>query len=332
MTRGRLLSGADIGRITECLDLNQRHIYIGASAPAPAPSAAPLSPPAATRLQVLYYNQSHFRSALLALRQSGGRKTAAAMQLLDLIQQAGQGIDSFSSLAATLAARIENAFNFVLNEEAHFVAIKSNSTIHLCFCGTPVEVDKWIQANEGLTLAVDGETLRIESTTVTTSPVTAVLAPTQMTEENLPFLARVAGLDLEALVPVELIRESLLALDENSPEPQVQKVLNAVADEDVRLFLHDVLSLAKAGDTAGAEARIRLRKGEACPVADAQGTTQSAITSDANSDQVTILNDLAPPPRNWNGPLIPPGSKNGCFSCIPTSGGSPKPHLTSPWF
>jgi len=142
---------------------------------------------------------------------------------------------------------------------------------------------------------VDGETLRIESTTVTTSPVTAVLAPTQMTEENLPFLARVAGLDLEALVSVELIRESLLALDENSPEPQVQKVLNAVADEDVRLFLHDVLSLAKAGDTAGAEARIRLRKGEACPVADAQGTTQSAITSDANSDQVTILNDLAPP-------------------------------------
>ncbi len=136
---------------------------------------------------------------------------------------------------------------------------------------------------------------------------------------------------MEALVPVELIRESLLALDENSPEPQVQKVLNAVADEDVRLFLHDVLSLAKAGDTAGAEARIRLRKGEACPVADAQGTTQSAITSDANSDQVTILNDLAPP-RNWNGSLIPPGSKNGCFSCIPTSGGSPKPHLTSPWF
>lgn len=196
--------------------------------------------------------------------------------------------------AARLVARIENALIYVLNEEARFVAIKSNSTIHLCYCGTPAEVESWLQANDGLTLAVDGDTLRIDSTVVTTTPTKAVLAPTQMTEDNQPFLARVKGLDLESLVPVELIRESLLALDENSPEPQLKKVLDAIPDEDVRLFLHDVLSLAKAGDITGAEARIRLRNGEACPVIDAQGMTQNAITSDANSDQVIILNDLDP--------------------------------------
>jgi hypothetical protein len=42
------------------------------------------------------------------------------------------------------------------------------------------------------------------------------------------------------------------------------------------------------------EACIRLRKGEACPVIDAQGMTQNAIASDANSDQVIVLNDLDP--------------------------------------
>jgi superfamily I DNA/RNA helicase len=291
-TRGRLLTGADLERMTGCLGLCQRHIYtgaVGATPPTPAPTTPVASAP---RLRVLYYNQSHFRSALLALRQSGGRKTAAASRLLNLIEQAGKGIDSFATLAASPDARIENALIYMLNEEARFVAIKSHSTFHLCYCGTPAEVESWLQANDGLTLAVDGETLRIDSTVVTTEPTKVNLPPTQMTEDNQPFLARVKGLDLENLVPVELIKDSLLSLDENSSEQQIRKVLDAIADEDVRLFLHDVLSLARAGDITGAEARIRLRKGEACPVVDADGMTQQAISSDANPDQVTDLTEL----------------------------------------
>jgi superfamily I DNA/RNA helicase len=293
-THSRLLTDADLERMVGCLGLNQRHIYTGATTLSPAASIATTPSGQAPRLQVLYYNQSHFRNALLKLRQAGGRKTAAAMRLLNLIQQAGEGIDSFATLAASPDDRIENAIIYTLNEEARFVAIKSNSTIHLCYCGTPEEVELWLEANDGLTLAVDGETLRIDSTVVTTAATKAVLAPTQITEDNLPFLARVKGLNLENLVPVELIRDNLLSLDENSSEQQIRKVLDAIADEDVRLFLHDVLSLARAGDITGAEARIRLRKGEACPVVDAQGMMQNAITSDANSDQVIVLNDLDP--------------------------------------
>ncbi len=293
-TRRGVLSNSDLERIVGCLGLNERHVYTGMPATSPAVPMSTQPAAHAARLQVLYYNQSHFRNALLALRQSGGRKTAAAMRLLSLIQQAGGGIDSFATLVASPDARIESALIYMLNEEAQFVAIKSDSTLHLCFCGTPAEVESWLQANDGLMLAVDGETLRIDSTVVTTMSTKAVLAPTQMTEDNQPFLARVKGLDLARLVPVELIREGLLSLDENSSEQQLRKVLDAVADRDVRLFLHDVLSLAKAGDIMGAEARIRLRKGEACPVIDAQGMTQNAITSDANSDQVIILSDLDP--------------------------------------
>jgi superfamily I DNA/RNA helicase len=293
-TRARFLTASDLERMLGCLGLNERHLYAGTSASAqPAPIVShPAAQPA--RVQVLYYDQSQFRSALLALRQSGGRKTAAATRLLHLIQQAGKGIDSFSALAASPDARIENAIIYVLNEEARFVAIKTNSTIHLCFCGTPAEVESWLQANEGLTLAVDGETPRIDVTVVTSAPTKAALGPIQMTEHNQPFLARVKGFDLATMVPVELVRESLQSLDENSAEQQIRKVLNAVADEDVRLFLHDVISLARAGDIAGAAARIRLRNGDACPVIDAQGMTQDAIQSDANPDQVTDLSNLDP--------------------------------------
>ena len=293
-TRSRLLQRADLERMVGCLGLTERHIY---NKKATAPPAAIVSIPTVktTRLQILYYNQSHFRSALLSLRQSGGRRTAAAVRLLNLIAQAGEGIDSFATLSASQDSRIENSITYTLNEEAKFVAIRSDSTLHLCFCGTPEQVDLWMGANQGLTLAIDGQSLRIEATVVsTTTTTTTTLPPTQMTEENQPFLARVKGLDLNTLIPVELVRDSLLSLDENSPEKHVQKVLAAVADKDVQLFLHDVISLTKAGDTAGAEARIRLRNGDACPIVDAQGMTQNAITSDANSDQVIILNDLDP--------------------------------------
>ena len=291
-TRGRTLTSSELARMVGCLGLTERHVYTGATPPAPTTPTVPQLAGHARRLQVLYYNQSNFRSALLRLRQSGGRKTAAAMRLLNIIQQAGQGIDSFALLAATPDTRIENALIYALNEEAQFVAIKSNSTIHLCFCGTPAEVESWLQANHSLTLALDAETLRIDSTVVTTQPAKTDLAPTQITEDNQPFFARVKGLDLENLVPSSLVRRLLLALDENSTEEHIREVLGAVTDEDVRLFFHDVISLAKAGDITGAEARIRLRNGEACPVIDAQGMTQQAINSDANPDQVTNLSDL----------------------------------------
>jgi superfamily I DNA/RNA helicase len=292
-THGRLLLPADLERLLGCLGLTDRHIYNATTTPV-VRLASVAAAPGPSRLQILYYNQSNFRSALLALRQSGGRKTAAAMRLLNLIQQAGEGIDGFATLPCSPDPRVENALTYTLNEEAQFVAIKTDSALHLCFCGTPPAVESWLQANSGLTLAVDGDTLRIDATVVTTRPGTTALPPTQMTEENLPFLARVKDLDLETLVPVEFIRDSLLSLDENSPEIRIQKVLAAVPDQDARLFLQDVISLAKAGDLPGAEARIRLRKGEACPVVDAQGLTQNAIASDANSDQVLVLSDLDP--------------------------------------
>lgn len=291
-THGRILSPAELSRMLSRQGINDRHIYRGVTkAPVKEPTAEGTAPPP-KRLQVLYYNQSNFRTALLALRKSSGRRAAAANRLLVLIQQAGAGINSFNALQSKPDARIENALIYTLNEEACFAAIQSPFAIHLCYCGTPADVEIWFQANAGLTLAVDADTLRIDSTTVTIEAAKAVLSPTQITQDNQPFLARIKGLELEDMFPSELIRENLLALDENSPEQLIHKVLNAVADEDVRLFLHDVLSLAKAGDIAGAEARVRLRKGDACPVTDAPGLTEQAVVSDANPDQVTDLADL----------------------------------------
>ena len=291
-TARRILEAAELSRIVGCLGLTSRHLYTGTAAVAGPAETPPAPPPEVPPLKVLFYNQSNFRSALLRLRQSGGRKTAGAMTLLNAIQDACNGIDTFSTIQSVPDARIENAIIYLLNEEARCVAVKSGSIIHLCHCGTPQEVGLWIQANPGKTFTVDAETHRIEPTVVTTESSQAILAPTHMTEANLPFLARVTGLDLEKLVPSEFVCEHLLRLDENSSDADIKKILGAISDEDVRLFLHDVISLAKAGDIAGAETRVRLRKGDVCPVVDAPAMAETALVAESNSDQIVVLNEL----------------------------------------
>jgi hypothetical protein len=215
------------------------------------------------------------------------------MTLLQAIQDARNGVDTFSELKSGPDARIENAIIYHLNEEARCVAVKNGSMIHLCHCGTPQEVGLWIKANVGKTFTIDAETHRIEQTIVTTKTSQAVLAPTHMTEANLPFLARVSGLELDKVVSSALVRKHLMLLDENTSDADINELLGEIANEDIWLFLHDVISLVKAGDIAGAETRVRLRRGDACPVVDAPSMAENALVAESNSDQIVVLNELA---------------------------------------
>ena len=291
-TRRRLLNATELERIVGGLGLTAKHIYAGSMLAAPTTSQQPTERAEGTRLSVLFYNQSQFRTAVLRMRQAGGRKAAGANTLLSMIQHARDGIDSFAGLPIINERRIEEAIIYLLNDEARCVAVKSESTIHLCHCGSPHEVEKWIQANVGRTFTVDAETHRIAPTVVTTEVSQAVLAPTHITEANQPFLKRVTNLDLEKLVASEFLRKHLLRLDENSSDAEINELLGALPDEDIRLFLHDVISLAKAGDIAGAETRVRLRRGDACPVVDAPAMAEVALIAEANSDQIVVLNEL----------------------------------------
>ena len=285
----RPFTATELSRIVGGLGLTARHLYAGTPAAAAPTDARPLE---VSPLKVLFYNHSTFRSALLRLRQAGGLQTLGAMILLNLIQDARNGVDTFSTIQSVPNTRIENAIIYTFNEEARCVAVKNGSIIHLCHCGTPQEVGLWIQANAGKTFTVDAETHRIEPTVVTTESSQAVLAPTHMTEANLPFLTRVSGLDLEKLVSSVFVRKHLLRLDENSSDADINELLGEITDEDVLLFLHDVISLAKAGDIAGAETRVRLRKGDACPVGDAPAMAETALEAETNSDQIVVLNEL----------------------------------------
>jgi hypothetical protein len=215
------------------------------------------------------------------------------MLVRQLFDEVRQGRDPFSSRQSTMDERIPGAHIYPINEVCALVMIHAGRSSYPFFLGDPAEVQQWLEAHSGFTLAVDGSTSRITLTVVTTEVNPDALSAPSPTAENLPFFSRVKGLDLPSLIPQRYLRRGIEELDEESTNEEVVEVLESVPDDDFRTFLFNLVSLIRSGDIAGAEARIRLRNGEASPVEDAGVLGDNAAASDDNSDQIKVVNNLS---------------------------------------
>jgi len=65
----------------------------------------------------------------------------------------------------------------------------------------------------------------------------------------------------------------------------VRKALQLVFSDDIRSFIFDLVRLLSAGDLSAAEARVRLRKGQAVPAQDAGQFADAAAAAAVNSDR-----------------------------------------------
>lgn len=295
--RGRYLRLDDneIAGLIHCLDLRAAHVY-QVGGPQPTAEAVVQPPIAATvlRFQVIYHHKSPFREALLRHRAAAGARMLGAMKLIELFGQVGRGRNPFGEFKANAEPRIENAFVYSLNPQTTYLAIVPQPHLHFpWFIATPQEVEDWIAGNKGFSLAVEAGSGRITPTTVLKVPAPEDLKPqADFTEENRPYLARLSELELDALVPQPFIREGLAGLDENSSDQRIMDVVSAVRAPDIEAFLFSLISMLRAGDLTGAQARVKLRNSGACPVEDAGAFAQKAVESDANSDQIIVINNL----------------------------------------
>ncbi len=277
--------------IIRCLELRPQHRYTG-SAPQAATFIPPGAQPAKRRFRIIYHRDSRFRECQARMRSVGGPKCQGAVQVLRMLEDTSKGVNVFATLPTQADTRIPNSAIYNINQHCHLMALVLEDSLYPWFLGDPAEVAQWIAANEGLTLAVDGATGRISVTAVGSPLAAENLQPATFTSEKLPLLNRVAGLDLENLVPQTLIRRHLAALTEETSEEEIMEVLELIGDIDLRAFLFDVINLVRAGDVAGAETRLRLRNGEAAPVAEAPGLAADSVETLANSDQVIVWSEL----------------------------------------
>ena len=286
------LAGEEIAALLRILGLTARHIYTTNTETPGAPlEASP--PPALGRLQLTYLKEFAFRDYELRLRNLGGSCSQAAHTLRSHFEKMRQGLDPFASMPQRADARIGGAVVVALNTACELVFIKNGSMLFPAFVGEKHDVEGWLIAHTGLVVTVDGDTQRISVTRVTMAATAPEMQPPILTAEPTPLLARLTELNIEELVPQKAIRKLLVELDETSSDDEILETLEAVQSEDVRHFLFDVISHIRAGDLAGAEARLNLRTGKAVPTADAGTLAVEAAASDANSDQVIVINDLS---------------------------------------
>ena len=286
------LTDSEIQRFLELRGYHDRHLYLNA-----LPPGQPLASPSTaerrrTQIQVVHHKESHFRDHELRMRNAGGARSAGAMIVRQLFDEVRQGRDPFSNRASTPDPRVPGAHIYQINEVCSLVMIQAGRNLYPFFLGDPAEVQQWLEAHSGLTLAVDGSTSRITPTVITTQVSPETLPAPSLTAENLPFFSRLTGLDLPSLVPQRFVRRGIEELDEESTNEEIVEVLESVPDEDLRSFLYNLISLIRSGDIAGAEARIRLRNGEASPAEDAGVIGDDAVSASANSDQIINITGL----------------------------------------
>lgn len=259
------------------------------------PKGQPLQVAPARKLktgQLVYQKEFDFRNRLSAVRNCGGAMSQAAQLVVHLFEEVRQGLNPFPTLTSRQDARIDGARIYSLSAECEMVMIESEASTTPAFIGTPNEVKGWVAAHEGLVITLSTETGRYATTRTVKDAATADLNPPALTASMEPLLQQVKDLDLEDLVPPRKIRESLLMLDSASTDDDIRDTLEMVADADVRSLLFDLTNLLRSGDHKGAEARMRLRHGDALPVADAGVFAQDAAESGANSDQALLINSM----------------------------------------
>jgi len=282
----------EIAALLRLLGLNERHLYTTGTGTQGAPLEA--SPqPVVGRLRLTYLKEFSFRDHELRLRNLGRSCSQAAEMVRTSFEQVRQGLDPFANMPRREDARINGALIFPLNAACELVLIKNGTMLFPAFVGEKNDVEGWVDAHKGLVIAVDGDSYRISVTRVTVAAPPPDMQPATLTAEPQPLLERLPELHLEELVPQKAIRKLLTELDETSSDDEILDALEAVADEDVRHFLFDLINLIRAGEIAAAEARLNLRTGRSVPAADAGTLGVEASGSNANADQVKVINDLS---------------------------------------
>jgi superfamily I DNA/RNA helicase len=261
--------------------------------------AAPLAPPKHSNPpkeiappQLVYLKEFPFRDILQQFSLRAGARSQGAQRVRELFEQVRSGLDPFAALPNRTDSRVESAFIYPLNSVTELILLRCGHTTYPAFVGEPSEVEGWISAHHGLLVTLDAATGRITVTRIMGQPDVGKLPPPALSTEVIPFLTRLPGLPLEELVPARITRQHLLELDETSSDEDIRERLELISDSDLRAFLFDIISLIRGGDHASAEARLRLRQGEALPVEDAGEFAQDAAASGINSDQALVINAL----------------------------------------
>lgn len=245
------------------------------------------------QLKVYYVREFGFREHELAMRSKGGLHFEAATTLRHWFEEIRKGNTPLTNIPFRKDARIPTAKFYQMSASHELVFIEIENFGIPTFFGTQLEIDTWVRTHQGIQVTIDTTTLRVNVTRISNAIEIAALHSPALSVENEPYIKRISNLKLEDLIPQKKAREIISQLNEDSSDIDIKETLELISDQDLQLFLFDVISLIRNGDINGAETRVKLRSGEAVPAGDCVDFAIESAKSEVNSDQILLINDLS---------------------------------------
>jgi len=250
-------------------------------------------------LRLHYHKESGFRNALQDMRNKAGAAQIAANIFISFSEQLRTGRDPFQTLPVDERPEVPNLKVFTIGTGYFLAAVRNNQTLHLCTIGDMACIDSWINANTGLTFAIDAN----GKVTVSYVGNTRANLPSAVTFDQEPYLSKLTGLRIEDWNLPALIQRMLLEINEESTEEERNQILETITDPELRSCLADIFGMLRTGDPGAAQARLDLFNGIAIPEEDRVEDQAPGLDPETNSDTLIDLVGLSQ--EDWEKLLDP---------------------------
>lgn len=243
--------------------------------------------------RLLIHNRGSFNKALKELRQSGGPKQKAAEQVSRIIGDFTVGGETLAKLTNNGESRIAHCVKYDLQGGCRLVTIQNDGVVWLVYVGDHTSVDRWLDANRGLTLAA-GANRQIQPTQVS-APGTTQLPPqgVSVSSDVRPLLERLVSADLDKIVPQVKLRRELFLITEATEDDEIQEIVECLSDFKVQSLFIDIFVHLRKGEVDAALTRIDVHMGRAVDVVAQPAALAEVLSGGDNSELVTDLTSLS---------------------------------------
>lgn len=243
-------------------------------------------------IQLKTYNEA-YREII----KSGGSGAKIVERAAALLQKLISGLPVDSSTTNNGETRIRNCVKYGLSDGYRLITLQEGQTCFVLYVGSHDDCDRWLNRHRGYTLTKDkaSQNLRFVNPITPGKNLSSNPVPTQ---DNIPFLKRLDGVDWESIVPEISMRYALLHFNEDQIDDVWIFIAQAVQpiDENLATLLSTVFEhlIQKQNDSAHAAIQVFLGERD---VADEWTTldefvSEEVIRSDENAEEFILLNDL----------------------------------------
>lgn len=232
-----------------------------------------------------------FNESLIRLKSQGGAAGNAAREFDQIRHRIRQVQPVFAPYTFEKRGEIDNGVLFEIVPGYRLVVVQTPEVNYICYLGSDIEVDHWIEQHSGMLLTYDADTGEVKKTYKHPKQSIDGHAPHASRK---PYLKQINNFDLGDFIEDDSLISELEEIGEHTDPKdfEIRLLRLQILDPDLARDLKELFTLIRNGDFEAAQARVNLIYGVAIPVEDAGELQVNAIDENANSETLIDLAEL----------------------------------------